>query len=227
MKTYDQIRVSIVDYGLGNLFSIKHAWNHIGIKAEITSSKDTILNSNLVVLPGVGAFADAMYSLNSLDLSNTIKEVAQSETFIISICLGMQLLMSKSYEFGEHNGLDIIKGQVLPLKNNNDQVKIPQVGWNKITKYNSHGLDWNNSPLKKLPDNSYMYFVHSFYVAPIEKDIILSTTKYGEINFCSSLQSNNIFGFQFNPERSGPNGLQIYQNLAELTFNKYKNRSYI
>ena len=103
MKTYDQIRVSIVDYGLGNLFSIKHAWNHIGIKAEITSSKDTILNSNLVVLPGVGAFADAMYSLNSLDLSNTIKEVAQSETFIISICLGMQLLMSKSYEFGEHN----------------------------------------------------------------------------------------------------------------------------
>ena len=104
----------------------------------------------------------------------------------------MQLLMSKSYEFGEHNGLDIIKGQVLPLKNNNDQVKIPQVGWNKITKYNSHGLDWNNSPLKKLPDNSYMYFVHSFYVAPIEKDIILSTTKYGEINFCSSLKSKGI-----------------------------------
>ena len=227
MKNYDQIKVSIVDYGLGNLFSIKHAWNHIGVKSEITSSKDTILNSNLVVLPGVGAFADAMYSLNALDLSNTIKEVANSETCIVSICLGMQLLMSKSYEFGEHKGLDIIKGEVLPLKNNNDQVKIPQVGWNKISKYNSYKLDWNKTPLKKLPDHSYMYFVHSFYVAPLKNDIIISTTKYGEIDFCSSLQSNNIFGFQFHPERSGPNGLQIYQNLAELTLNKYKNRSSI
>ena len=224
MKNYNRVRVSIVNYGLGNLFSIKNAWNSVGIQAEITSSKDTILNSNLIVLPGVGAFGDAMDSLNELDLSNTIKEVANSETLIVSICLGMQLLMSKSCEFGEHKGLDIIKGEVLPLKNNNKKVKIPQVGWNKISKYTSYNLDWGNSPLKTLPENTYMYFVHSFYISPAKKDLILSTTNYGGIKFCSSIQSNNIFGFQFHPERSGHNGLQIYRNLAELSLNKFITR---
>lgn len=224
MSNYNQVRVSIVNYGLGNLFSIKHAWNSVGIKAEITSSKDTILNSNLVVLPGVGAFGDAMESLNELDLSKTIKEVANSETIVVSICLGMQLLMSKSYEFGEHKGLDIIEGEVLPLKNINGKVKIPQVGWNKISKYTSSNSNWVNSPLKTLPENTYMYFVHSFYISPTEKNLILSTTNYGGVKFCSSIQLNNIFGFQFHPERSGHDGLQIYRNLADLSLNKFINR---
>ena len=210
MKTYDQIRVSIVDYGLGNLFSIKHAWNHIGIKAEITSSKDTILNSNLVVLPGVGAFADAMYSLNSLDLSNTIKEVAQSETFIISICLGMQLLMSKSYEFGEHNGLGLIKGEVIKLEKGQNY-PIPHIGWSQIIFSNSKVE--SNFFLKNISKASYFYFIHSYQVKNANKEEALCYTNYGKNYFSSIINENNIFGTQFHPEKSGRAGEKLLLNF--------------
>jgi imidazole glycerol-phosphate synthase subunit HisH len=135
MNKQRQITVAIVDYGLGNLFSIKHACEYVGLHASITSSPQEILSSDAVILPGVGAFGDAMSALKKLNLITPIKEVASSGKFLMGICLGMQLLMSKSYEFGEHEGLGIIKGPVVRFEDPigpNGRLKVPQVGWNRI-----------------------------------------------------------------------------------------------
>ena len=213
------LRVAVVDYGLGNLYSVKQACRQVGLRAGITSSKNDIRDADAVILPGVGAFGDAMETLHRLDLVGPLKDAAASGRPLIGICLGLQLLMTESFEFGRHAGLDLISGPVVkfeePADSSGRPLKVPQVGWNGIfRKDGSSGPDpWDRGPLEGLPDGEYMYFVHSFYVKPEDEGLVLSRSGYGNVEFCSSLRKGNVFACQFHPERSGRQGLKVYQNL--------------
>ena len=213
--------VAIVNYGVGNLFSVQHACNNVGIKACITSHKQEILSADAVILPGVGAFGNAIESLRKLDLIHVLKDVATSSKPFVGICLGMHLLMDESEEFGSYQGLGIIKGSVIRFDNPvgvfGKRLKVPHVGWGCIHKnIDTRGNSWETSMLRGLSDGECMYFVHSFYVKPKNQNIVLSNTQYGNVEFCSSLQSRNIFACQFHPERSGLQGLKIYSKLASF-----------
>lgn len=210
--------VSIIDYGMGNLFSVKQACEHVGLQAIIASEADDILNSEAVILPGVGAYADAIDTLNKLDLVNPIHDFIKSGKPFMGICLGFQLLMSESEEFGRHKGLDIFRGQVIkfPTESRNSQkTKVPQVGWNRINRpiFTKEGF-WRNTVLADMRDGEFMYFVHSYYCKPENNEIILSLTKYADTEFCSSIAWKNICAFQFHPERSAAEGLRIYKNWS-------------
>jgi glutamine amidotransferase len=213
-------KIAIVDHGLGNLFSVKHACQHVGLDATITSSKSEIVESDAVILPGVGAFGDAMDTLHRLDLVSLLREIAASPKPFIGICLGVQLLMTESHEFGRHKGLGIVEGAVVPFDNpreNDRALKVPQIGWNRVckpVKGNGNRDPWAGTLLDGTPDGEYMYFVHSYVVQPQDPGVVLSTSRYGHIEFCSSLQLGNIFACQFHPERSAVRGFEIYQNLA-------------
>jgi len=211
-------KVAIVDYGMGNLFSVRQACEHAGLDVSITSAREEILNADAVILPGIGAFGDAMATLSRLDLVGVLRDVAASGKALIGVCLGLQLLMTESFEFGRHKGLGIIEGQVVPFDNPKEgarKLKVPQVGWNSVHRVgNGQEEAWENSPLAKLRDGEFMYFVHSYIVQPEDKRVVLSVSRYGQIEFCSSIHSQNIFACQFHPERSGREGLKIYRNLA-------------
>ena len=209
-------KVAIVDFGLGNLYSVQHACKYVNLDAKITSSKEDVMNADAVILPGVGAYGDAMNSLNHLDLVSVLQDFSKSGKPFLGVCLGMQLLMSESHEFGRYEGLNIIKGSVLPFGDphaGERKLKVPQIGWNKI-RASENTIKWDNTILNGLSQDEYMYFVHSFVVVPEDTRVTLSMTQYGDISFCSSLQVGNIFACQFHPERSGKKGLQIYQNFA-------------
>lgn len=217
MPEAPRARAAIVDYGMGNLFSIKHACRSAGLEAFITSSRQDLLSATAVILPGVGAFGDAMEALRRLDLTGVLRDVAQSGRPLMGICLGLQLLMSKSHEFGEHDGLNIIEGDVTRFESvtvGDRRLKVPQVGWNGLSM--AGGQPWEGSLLDGQPDGACMYFIHSFYVTPRDPGVVLSTTRYGPREFCSTLQVGNIFACQYHPERSGRQGLRVYHNLAEL-----------
>lgn len=207
-------KVVIIDYEMGNLFSVKLACEKVGLDAVISNKESEILKASALILPGVGAFGDAMENLKKLNLVRVIKEFIDSGRPFLGICLGMQLLMSKSEEFGAHEGLDIIKGKVIKFSKTKDRV--PQVGWNKILKPKNKEIKWGSTLLKGISEESYMYFVHSFYCVPDSKEIFLSETNYAGLNYCSALQNNNIFACQFHPEKSGETGLMVYKNLADL-----------
>ncbi|MBT3391962.1 MAG: imidazole glycerol phosphate synthase subunit HisH [Chloroflexi bacterium] len=217
-----KVRIAIVDYGLGNLFSVKLACECAGMDAQITASQQELFAADAVILPGVGAFADAMRELKKLDLIAPLKDYSQTGKSLFGICLGMQLLMTESYEFGTHKGLGIVDGDVVPLENLSSlfngvprMLKVPQVGWNQIWRRPDH-KNWAGTPFDSLSDGEYMYFVHSFYVRPQEDALVLSRTRYGQMEFCSSLQYNSTFACQFHPERSGRQGLLVYKNIAKI-----------
>jgi glutamine amidotransferase len=209
--------VAIVDYGLGNLFSVEQACRAVGLSASITNDRRVIEQAAAVILPGVGAFGDAMATLRRLDLVNVLRKAPSHGTPLIGICLGIQLLMDESCEFGSHEGLGLISGRVVPLgspREGDRRLKVPQVGWNRIHAHGGSAADrWPATPLEGLADGEFMYFVHSFVAVPDDPSVIVSTTRYGDVEFCSSLQLGNIFACQFHPERSGRHGLQIYGNL--------------
>lgn len=211
--------VAIVDYGMGNLFSVKHACEHAGLSAVITSSRRDVLQADAVILPGVGAFGDAMETLRNLDIVSALMEVAASTRPLVGICLGMQMLMDESFEFGRHKGMGIIPGSVLRFDNPagpNGIFKVPQIGWNRLN-HSIEGKDqWEDTLLEGLPDGVFMYFVHSFYILPEDESVVLATTRYGHIEFCSALRYRNIFACQCHPERSGAGGLRVYENLARI-----------
>lgn len=209
----DKPFVAIIDYGLGNLFSIKQACLKVGLPALITSSNQEISESDSIILTGVGAFGRAIESLTKLDLVGTLREYANSGRPVIGICLGMQLLMTESYEFGCHRGLNLIEGKVTRLKagtKDSKLLKVPHIGWNQI--YFTNNV--RGTLLEGIPDVAQMYFVHSYFAEPADKGVILSTTNYGCNEFCSSIRLKNISAFQFHPECSGPEGLKIYENLS-------------
>lgn len=209
-----------MDYGMGNLFNIRRACEHVGIEPVITPLKDEILRADLVILPGVGAFGDAMAALRRLDLVGVLREVASSDKPLIGICLGMQLLMDESYEFGIHEGLGIVGGCVVRLENPREgdrPLKVPQVQWNRIfpsTERHADGEPWAGTPLAGLAEGEFMYFSHSFYVRPRNSSVMLSVSRYGNVEFCSALRWRNVFACQFHPERSGAAGLHVYRNVA-------------
>lgn len=210
--------VAIIDYGMGNLFSVSRACDMVGLSSVITSSPNDIENSNGIILPGVGAFGDAMDALHSLKIVSVLKSVVQSGKPFMGICLGMQLLMDESFEFGRFQGLGLLRGSVVRFEavDGHDQLlKVPHIGWSRISPVSSDRRDWKYSPLSHLPDDVYMYFVHSFYVKLADSTVTLSTTHYRGTNFCSALRSGNIFAVQFHPERSGPDGIKIYQGFLE------------
>lgn len=208
--------IVIVDYGLGNLFSINQAFLHFGYEPIISCNKEIILNADYLVLPGVGAFEGAMRQLNNLGLVEVLKEYVKSDKPIMGVCLGMQLLFEKSYEFGEHLGLGFIEGEILKFPSEVEKVKlrVPHIGWNKINSFDRN--NWNHSPLIELKEGAMMYFVHSYYAKPSNENVILSTSIYNKFEFCSSVQKGNIYGFQFHPEKSGEEGLSIYKNFLKI-----------
>lgn len=217
-----RVSAAIVDYGLGNLFSIKSACESVGIEATISSEKKEIENADVIFLPGVGAFGDAMAELHRLDFVRLLQDMASGGKPLVGICLGMQLMMSEGYEFGLHKGLGIIEGVTQRFKNtveaDNEEkthLKVPHVGWARIFHGNSGSEIWSESYLTGIENQAFMYFVHSYFVVPEINDITLSQTNYGGQVFCSSIKSNNISAFQFHPERSGLLGLKIYENICK------------
>jgi imidazole glycerol-phosphate synthase subunit HisH len=219
-------QVAIVDYGLGNLFSIKQACSFVGIKSIITNSKKDIIDSNAIILPGVGAYEDAMSNLHRLDLVSVLQDIAKGSKPLIGICLGLQLLMSESYEYGCHKGLNIIEGSVVKLdspKEDGRILKVPHIGWNGILKPTTD-MEWDQTLLDCIDHGEHMYFVHSYIIKPQDKHVILSTSLYGNIQFCSSIQLKNISAFQFHPEKSGYKGIIIYKNLAASLRHEFKEK---
>lgn len=215
---------AIINYGMGNLFSVAQACRVAGMSPHLTTDSRDIATADLVILPGVGAFGSAMERLRKRDLIIPLKDRAIAQKPVMGICLGMQLLLEESHEFGRHEGLGIVKGTVERLESPREasrELKVPHIGWNKIclSKFNDQlegaGASWNDTPLSALESGEYMYFVHSFRCIPQDGRISLSTTRYGHIEFCSTLQMGSIFACQYHPERSGPSGLAIYKWLAE------------
>lgn len=219
MSAPESIRIAVVDYGLGNLFSVKHACEHVGMQAAITSSRDEILAADAVILPGVGAFGDAMAQLRRLDLVGPLRDIAATSKPLVGICLGMQMLMSESFEFGCHEGLGIIPGKVVRLENprgdDGAALKVPHVCWDRMSRPGAGRDGWAGTLLDGLEDGVFMYFVHSFHVVPEDPLVGLATTRYGNIEFCSALERGNTFACQPHPERSGPDGLKVYRNLEK------------
>ncbi len=201
------MKIGIVDYNMGNLASVKNAFDKIGVKADIIKKSDEIKNCDKLILPGVGAFGDAMEHLNSSGMDEAIRDFVKSGKYMLGVCLGMQLLFESSDEFGENKGLGFIEGKVVYFNRKRvGEHKIPHMGWNK--------LFHKNSSLFKGLNNPYLYFVHSLHAVCDEKYVI-GKTVYG-YEFVSAVNKDNIFGFQPHPEKSHNEGLMILKNFVEL-----------
>ena len=199
--------ITIIDYGMGNLRSAQKAFEFIGFDAEITEDKDKIFKAKKIVLPGVGAFADAMERLNESGISEIIKQKTADGTPFLGICLGMQLIFDKSYEGGELQGLGLIKGEIKRFDLPNEY-KVPHIGWNK--------LNMKDNPLfNGISGDVYTYFVHSFHAVTDDTDAVIATSDYGE-DFTAAVNKGNIYATQFHPEKSGDTGLKMLENFAKL-----------
>lgn len=201
--------IAIVDYGVGNLFSVKSSFSYIGAEAIVTGDEDQIRRADKILLPGVGAFEDAIAKLRSTGLDKVIIDEAKKGKPIMGICLGMQLLFEKSYEFGTHEGLGLLKGSVVPMKGVIDEaLKIPHIGYNALIFKKNHPL------FKYIKDGDYVYFVHSFYAKDCE-DSLLATTEYDK-ELTAIVGKGNVMGCQFHPEKSGEIGLNILRAFCEM-----------
>ncbi len=209
-----QPNIIIVDYGLGNMFSLVKAFGHFGITARVTEEPSTIREADGLILPGVGAFEAGMHGLRIRHLVDVLQQCAAESKPILGICLGAQLLMDTGYEFGQYKGLGIIPGSVVTFPKLQEGTKIPHIGWNSLIQ--PRNQKWRKSILSSLPNQSSVYFVHSFIVQPTSRSAILATTDYGGHTFCSVINQGTIYGCQFHPEKSGSIGLQIIQNFITL-----------
>lgn len=199
----------IIDYGVGNLFSLKSSFGAIGEPVSVSSDKDGILNAERIVLPGVGAFGDAAEKLKSTGLDTVLKKAAANGTPILGVCLGMQLLFDKSYEYGDFDGLGLISGEIRPIADYIPKdLKIPHIGWNKLRLIQKHPL------LKYATEDDYAYFVHS-YCAVNCKESIIADTEYGA-DITAVVAKGSVMGCQFHPEKSGKSGLNILKAFTEL-----------
>lgn len=202
--------IAIVDYGVGNLFSLKSSLKYIGADATVTSDADEIRRADKIILPGVGAFGDAADKLRATGLDKVVVEQARAGKNIMGICLGMQLLLEKSYEYGEHDGLGLIKGEIHPISDViPSDLPIPQMGWNALSfKGDKHPI------FKYLNDGDYVYFVHSYYGAKCDESII-AECEYGA-PLTAAVACGNVCGCQFHPEKSGKVGLSILKAFCEI-----------
>ena len=200
--------IAIIDYGAGNLQSVKKAFDFIGAESVITNDPKVILSADKILLPGVGSFGDAMDSMRKNGLVETVKECALSGKPFLGICLGLQLLFEESEESPGVKGLGIFKGKIKKFSSDMG-LKIPHIGWNSLE------IQQKNTLFKDIPENSYVYFVHSYYLHAEDENDIATVTNYG-IDFHSAVGKNNIFATQFHPEKSGDVGLQILRNFASM-----------
>ena len=200
--------IAIIDYGVGNLFSLKSSFASIGVDAVVTQDRETIEKSEKIILPGVGAFGDAIAKLNETTMAEVVKSEASKGKPIMGICLGMQLLFDKSYEYGEHEGLGLLKGSVVPMEGAiPEKLKIPHIGWNALHFAKPSGL------FKYINENDCVYFVHSYFATDCDESVI-ATTEYGR-EMTAAVELGNIKGCQFHPEKSGKVGLAILKAFCE------------
>ena len=211
--------IVIIDYGCGNILSLKRALSEIGVRNEISKSKSAILNADLIILPGVGAFENAISLLKKYDLFETIlKFTLEKKKPLIGICLGMQMLFSKSFEMGEHEGLNLISGSVENLTLFSDEkIKVPHINWSKLN-FNKD-VQLNTNIIEKLDKRSF-YFIHSYMANVKDKKNIVASCKYYNIYIPAIVLKENILGFQFHPEKSGKNGLYLLQQSIKKLLKK-------
>ncbi len=209
-------RIAIIDYGMSNMFSIENALNMLGFECLVTSDKGCILSADGAILPGVGAFPEAMRRIERFGLDDAISKFISSGKPFMGICLGFQLLFDSSEEMGNTNGLGIIRGQVKNFVKKSTAMRIPHVGWNSVKKNKLWHKEHTQSPFKNINDREYFYFVHSCYVSPANKIDICTTTEYDGFEFCSSAGRENVFGCQYHPEKSGDEGIRTLNEVFNI-----------
>lgn len=201
--------IAIIDYGVGNLFSLNSSFSAIGEESAVTNEVSAIQSADKIILPGVGAFGDAMDKLKKTGLIPVIKEEVSKGKPLLGICLGMQLLFDKSYEYGEHDGLGLISGEVRPIKDVvPESAKIPHIGWNRLR------FNGESDLFKYIKDGDYVYFVHSFYADKCRENVIADTEYYSPLT--AAVANGCVYGCQFHPEKSGEVGLKILKAFCEL-----------
>lgn len=200
--------IAIIDYGAGNIQSVNKALKHIGCDAFITRDKEQILKADGAVLPGVGSFGDTMDTMNSFDIKDTVIEYTKSGKPFLGICLGLQLLFPESEESPGAKGLGIFDGTITKIPSG-EGLKIPHIGWNSLDIKKTDGL------FKGIDQNSYVYFVHSYFLNATDKNIVSAQTEYG-VRIDAAVEKGNIFATQFHPEKSGETGLKILKNFADI-----------
>jgi len=204
--------IGIIDYSMGNLQSVKNALDYIGKDSFISSRSDVLAQADKIILPGVGAFKDAIALLKEKKLDRFLEQIVEQEIPLLGICLGMQLLFETSTEFGHHTGLGLIEGEIIKFQTN--KLKVPHMGWNTLNVK-------KNTPLfADLPENPQVYFVHSYHLST-SADVVIGTTDY-EKEIQIAVEKGSVYGLQFHPEKSGEVGLQILKNFAHL--NIFKNK---
>ncbi len=200
--------ITVVDYGMGNLRSVAKALEKVGLNVKVSSNPSDIKNARGIVVPGVGAFGDAIHNLERFGLlEEVIKSIEKGKPYL-GICLGLQILFEYGYEFGEHQGLGVLKGKVIRFENR-EGFKVPHMGWNQVWIKQENGL------FSGIREGEYFYFVHSFYAVPYEKEDIASTTDYS-VEFCSAVEKNNVWAVQFHPEKSQKAGLKLLENFKKF-----------
>ncbi len=205
--------VVVIDYGIGNLHSVIKALQYFGAEVTVSPDPAVIKSANKVVLPGVGAFADGMAGLVSRGLDDALRQYVLTERPLLGICLGMQLLMSRSEEFGLHEGFGFIQGDVVAIPKAPTR-KVPQVGWNELRVPN--GRSWKNTVLEHTDEHTMMYFVHSFTAIPTHEADRLADVDYDGVRVSAAVQRDNITGLQFHPEKSGPKGLVVVETFLKV-----------
>ena len=198
------LKFAIINYGVGNLRNVKRGFENLGADVSITNDPKEILESDAIIFPGVGAFAEAMKNLSPI--ANELKGAIEEGKPVFGICLGLQLLFTRSYEGGINQGLGLIEGEVVKI---GASVKLPHIGWNTIE------IERKNPLVEEIPNNSFMYFAHTYIPKPTNEEVIIAKTEYGT-RFPSIIAKKNIFATQFHPEKSGKNGLKILGNFVKL-----------
>jgi glutamine amidotransferase len=210
--------ISVIDYGVGNLLSVQRGFDHCGGDVVFVSTPAEVVAAEKLVLPGVGAFPNAMESLSKLDLISAIQDFSLRDKPMLAICLGMQLLLDESEEFEKTKGIGIIKGQVTAIPNqdiNGEKKKIPHIGWNELHTRQNQEV-WELSILRGLSTSAATYFVHSYIAIPENKENLLAFAHYGEIEIPAVISKGNVTGCQFHPEKSGEVGLTILRNFMKI-----------
>lgn len=210
-------KVTIIDYGVGNLLSVQRGLEKCGASVLISSDPKVILGSERVVFPGVGAFPDGMGALKTLNLISVIKEFAQTERPLLAICLGMELLFDESTEFSLTSGLELISGRVIPVPSSTpkgEKLKIPHIGWAELETTDTHP-NWDLTILSEVKPGESAYFVHSFMAVPKYEENLVSTVSYGGNKLAAVVKKNNVTGCQFHPEKSGEVGLRILKRFCD------------
>ena len=209
-------KITIVDYGCGNILNLARAVKFLGYDAEITRENKKIINSSHIILPGVGAFGNAIKQLEKYNLHKTILEYAKLDKPLLGICVGMQILFTVSYELGVHKGLGLVEGEVIKISNKkNKEIKIPHIGWNELYP-NNDKKEWKNKILNNSLIGKSFYFIHSFVCLTKNPNSTIAVCNYSGISIPAIVSVGNIFGCQFHPEKSADNGLTILKNFCEI-----------